>query len=304
VIAAHKRTPLTEGVLRVAPVIFLLLWSGGYTAVRIAIRHTGALSLLALRYLLVVALLAIAVAVVRPAFPRGWRAYGQLALIGVLVQVGYFGFTNLALAAGVSVAVTALVGSLQPIVVAILAPWAVGERSGLRQWLGLVLGLAGAAIVILARSSFALTAAGLGAAIGALLAISAGTLVERRFGADHHPLASNLVQYTVGVAVTVPLAFVFDGSIRLSSSLEMWEALAYLVIGNSLISITLLLAMVRAGQATRVSALFFLVPPLSAFYALIVLGESLPPISWVGMALAAIGVALVTLAARKPAPAL
>lgn len=292
---------MTPSVLRVAPVIFLLLWSGGYAAVRVAIRHTGPMSLLALRYAIVVALLVLAVAVLRPEFPRGGRAYVQLAAIGLLVQVGYFGFTNLALAAGVSVAVTALIGSLQPIVVAVLSPFAVGEQVGGRQWAGLGLGLAGAAVVILARSRLQLSIPGVGFAVGALLAISGGTLVERRFGVNHHPLASNLVQYAVGVMVAVPLAFAVEGGVRISSSPEMWAALAYLVIGNSLISITLLLAMVRAGQAARVSALFFLVPPLSTVYALVLLGEPVPPVAWLGMALAATGVALVTRAAPQPA---
>lgn len=287
-------------MLRIAPVVFLLLWSGGYTAVRIAIRHTGPLSLLALRYLLVVALLAVAVAIVRPPLPRTRSHYGQLAVVGLLVQVGYFGFTNLALAAGVSVAVTALIGSLQPVLIAVLSPWALGERVGPRQWMGLGLGLAGAAVVILARSGFALSAIGVGFAVGALIAISSGTLVERRFGFDHHPLSSNLVQYSVGVLVTVPLAFAVEGGIRLTSAAETWFALGYLVIGNSLISITLLLAMIRAGQAARVSALFFLVPPLSTVYAVVILGEPLPPVAWVGMALAAAGVWLATRASPQP----
>ena len=287
-------------MLRGAPVIFLLLWSGGYTAVRIAIRHTGPLSLLALRYLLVVALLLVAVAIVRPTFPTARRHYIQLGVIGLLVQVGYFGFTNLALAAGVSVAVTALVGSLQPVVVAVFSPRLLGEPVGGRQWLGLVLGMAGAAVVILARSKFALSLTGLAFAFAALAAISSGTLVERRFGMNHHPLASNLVQYSVGVAVAVPLAFAVEGGIRLTTALETWLALGYLVVGNSLVAITLLLAMIRAGQAARVSALFFLVPPLSALYALVVVGEPLPPVAWAGMAVAAAGVFIATRVAPQP----
>ena len=45
---------------------------------------------------------------------------------------------------------------------------------------------------------------------------------------------------------------------------------------NSLLAITLLLTMMRRGTASQVSALFFLVPPLAALIAWIVLGESLP----------------------------
>lgn len=62
---------------------------------------------------------------------------------------------------------------------------------------------------------------------------------------------------------------------------------------NSLIAITLLLAMIRHGKASRVSALFFLVPPTTAVIAFLVLGETIPPLAWPGMLLAAAGIYLV-----------
>ena len=73
---------------------------------------------------------------------------------------------------------------------------------------------------------------------------------------------------------------------------EFLWVMAYLVIANSLVSMTLLLAMIRAGEVSRVSSLFYLVPPLSALFAWPMLGEAMPPLAWAGMALAAAGVAL------------
>jgi drug/metabolite transporter (DMT)-like permease len=73
---------------------------------------------------------------------------------------------------------------------------------------------------------------------------------------------------------------------------EHFAVLAYLIIGNSLVAITLLLAMIRAGEVARVSALFYLVPPLSALFAWPLLGEAMPPLAWAGMALAGLGVIL------------
>ena len=61
---------------------------------------------------------------------------------------------------------------------------------------------------------------------------------------------------------------------------------------------SLLLAMIRVGEVSRVSSLFYLVPPLTALIAWPILGEAMPPLGWVGFALAAAGVAI---AARKPA---
>ena len=54
-------------------------------------------------------------------------------------------------------------------------------------------------------------------------------------------------------------------------------------------------------EVARVSALFYLVPPLSAMIAWPLLGERLAPLAWVGMAIAALGVALVSRKAKLPA---
>ena len=110
-------------------------------------------------------------------------------------------------------------------------------------------------------------------------------------------MTANLIQYAVGVVVMLPLAFAFE-DMNVAWTGEMLAALAYLVIGNSLIAITLLLAMIRHGEASRVSALFYLVPPSAALLAWLLIGEEMPPLAWAGMAVAAVGVALV----GRPAP--
>src|SRR5579859_6582881 len=94
----------------------------------------------------------------------------------------------------------ALVTSQQPMIA--------GERVGVLRWVGLALGAAGAVLVILARSSVDVASSwALAFAVLALACITGGTLWEKRFGTDVHPVTANLVQYTVGLAVTAPLAF-------------------------------------------------------------------------------------------------
>jgi drug/metabolite transporter (DMT)-like permease len=184
----------------------------------------------------------------------------------------------------------AIIVCLQPILVSLIAPRMVGETVSRMRWLGLALGLGGAVTVILARSGVAHEPPlGVLAAVGGLIGMTAATLYEKRFGISTHPVPANLIQYAVGAIFTLPLAFAAEG-MQADWTPELWATLAYLVIGNSLISITLLLAMIRAGEVARVSALFYLVPPLSALFAWPLLGEAMPPLAWVGMALAGIGV--------------
>jgi drug/metabolite transporter (DMT)-like permease len=81
-------------------------------------------------------------------------------------------------------------------------------------------------------------------------------------------------------------------NMRVSWTGPMIAAMLYLAVGNFLISVTLLLAMIRRGEASRVSALFFLIPPIAALIAWLLIDEAMPPLAWLGMALAAAGVAI------------
>ncbi|AOJ96311.1 DMT family transporter [Burkholderia multivorans] len=281
------------GWLRAAPALFLLLWSSGFVFLKLGLRDADPLTFLALRYACVVALLAGPFLWLRPAMPRTRRAWLNLIVVGLLLQAGYFSFTYLSLKLGMSAGAVALVTSQQPILVGLLAPALAGERVGALRWVGLALGAAGAVLVILARGSVAIASPwALAFALLALACITGGTLWEKRFGTDVHPVGANLVQYAVGLAVSAPLAFALE-PMHVHWSAGLAGSLAYLVICNSLIAISLLLAMVRHGEASRVSALFFLIPPATSLIALAVLGETIGALAWPGMALAAAGLYLV-----------
>lgn len=294
-------TPATPPTwLKIAPALFLLLWSSGFVVLKIGLAYADPMTFLALRYACVVLILTPLMLVLRPPLPRGARAWGHLAMVGLLLQAGYFACTYLSLKLGMSAGGLALIASLQPILIGLLAPMIAAEHVDLRRWAGLALGVSGAALVIIAKASIdVLAPLGLLFAVGALLCITSGTLYEKRFGVATHPVTSNLVQYAVGLAVTAPLAFWLE-PMRIEWTGPLLGALAYLVVGNSLVAITLLLTMIRHGEASRVSALFFLVPPCTAVFALMALDEPIPALAWPGMALAALGILLVTRSARKP----
>ena len=275
-----------------APLIFVFLWSGGFAVAKIGLKDATPLAFLAVRYALVIVVLAVLIAIIRPPIPRSLRAYGHLAVTGFCIQVLYFGLSYLGFWLGASAGGLALIVCLQPILVGLLAHGFVAEKVNFKRWIGLFLGLSGAVIVIIARSEVGLSSLpGTLCAVGALAGMTLGTLYEKRFGLEHHPVLANCVQYGVGLAVIGPLALLVETPVfHLTTSLAL--CLAYLVLGNSLIAVTLLLAMIRAGEASRVSALFFLVPPVAAAMAFLAIGETMPPAAWLGMGVAALGVAL------------
>lgn len=284
--------------LILAPVVFLILWSAGFAIAKLGLEHAQPLTLLALRYSLVVVLLLPFALILRPPLPAAGRDWAHVAIVGFLIQVVYFGLCYVAMKSGVSAGGVAIIVCLQPILVALIAPRMVGQRIGGSGWLGLALGLGGAAVTIVSRSAIAVeNATGLALTVLALFGITGATLWEKRFGVTQHPVVANLIQYGVGAAVTLPLAALSE-DMAISWSWEFAAIMAYLVVGNSIVALGLLLAMIRMGEVAGVSALFYLVPPLSALFAWPMLGEAMPPLAWAGMVLAALGVALVS---RRPA---
>ena len=280
--------------LKLAPVVFLLLWSGGYAVAKIGLQHVEPFTFLSLRYAGALVLLLPVAVMMRPPMPRREIDVVHVLVVGFLIQACYFGLSYLAFSKGLSAGAIALIVSLQPILVAILAPMFVAERVGIWGWIGLVLGLTGAAVVIVARSAVEAEAvSGILLAVCALISISVATLYEKRFGLKQHPVTVNMMQYAMGLAAILPLALQTE-TMHVDWTWSMILALAYLIIGNSIIAITLLLAMIRHGEASRVSSMLFLVPPLAALIAWGLIGEAMPPIAWIGMAVAAAGVALAT----------
>ena len=277
-----------------APVVFLLLWSGGYAVAKIGLQYSTPMTILSLRYGLVVVIMVLAFAIWRPPLPKTRADWMHLGIVGFLIQTIYFGMTYFAFRLGVAAGTAALVMSFQPILVALIAPRWSGEAVGRSRWIGLALGLIGAAVVITSRSTVEPpTLAGFALALLGLAGITLGSLWEKRFGLSHHPITANLIGYAAGLAGVLPLMLLLE-PMQINWTWQFSVVMVYLVLGNSVIAVGLLLAMIRAGDVSRVSALFYLVPPLAAVIAWFTLGEAMPPLAWLGMGLAAVGVRVAT----------
>jgi len=270
------------------------MWSTGYVAAKFGLAFIEPMTFLALRFACVVAIMAVLFLVIRPPLPKTPSEWLHLAVVGFLLQAMYFGMCYMSFTAGLSVGTLALILSLQPIIVGLVAPRWSGETVSWRNWVGLILGLTGAGLVIVSRLEIAAPSPlGFLFATLALIGITGGSLWEKRFGVSHHPVSSNLIAFIVGLLGVTPFMIAFE-TMQVEWTWELIASLSYLIIASSLIGVGLLLAMIRAGEVSKVSALFFLVPPLAASIAWIVLDEIMPPVAWFGMIVAGAGVFLAT----------
>lgn len=285
--------------LRLLPPMFVLLWSTGFIGARLSMPHAEPMTFLALRFALTAGCLLAAAALWRAPWPRKSVEWGHLAVAGLLMHGLYLGSVFVAIRLGLEAGLSALIVSLQPLLVAAAAPLLLAERVSVRRWIGLALGLLGVVCVLSGKlGQGGPNALAVLACLAGLAGITAGTLYQKRWCTGQDLRTGNMVQFAAAAAACWLLAMLFE-SRRIDWGPELLFALFWLVFVLSLGAIPLLYVLLRRGAASQVSSLFFLVPPTTALIAWPMFGEHLGAIELVGMILTVAGVALVNLERRR-----
>src|SRR3954447_9787736 len=274
----HNQEALTA---RVAPILFVLLWSTGFIGTKYVINNADPLTYLAIRMTIVVGLMAIIVAIARPKWPSGIEI-GHSIVAGILVHGIYLGGTAVAISLSIPAGLSALIPGLQPILTSTIANRWLGERVTAMQWGGLLIGLAGVALILHDWPMGGQAGWGWIASAISLVSITLGTLYQRRYCSRIDWRSGNLVQY---VAVTVFFtvgAFLFEQRV-VHWTTEFILALAWLAVALSIGSIGLLYWLIRHQAATSVASLFYLVPAVTAVMAYVLFGERLDAVAIAGM---------------------
>ena len=292
---------------RFAPALFVFLWSTGFVGAKYIVPYAEPFTFLTIRYVIAAAILiAIAALLKQPLKLTRDQVIASVA-VGLLLHVIYIGGVFYAVSLGVSAGISAVIVSIQPVLVSILAVPLLGERIRSVQVIGLVLGVAGIALLLLPKVfqgdySSAISEVGIVICVIALLGTSAGYLVQKKLGSDIPFLTGTGMQYVVSAVVFALLSAVTEDQ-RVEWSPEFLFGLAWIVLMLSIGSIVLLYEMLRAGSASKVSSLYYLVPPVAAIQAYFLFDEVIPPIGILGMALAGLGVVLVMRQAVEKTPA-
>ena len=274
-----------------APAVFVLLWSSGFIGAKLGLPYAEPMTFLTVRMVAVVMLLGLIALVTRPPWPT--RA-GVLhsAVVGLLVHGCYLGGVFVSIDHKLPAGFTALVVSLQPVLTSTLANRLLGERVVLRQWLGLILGVAGVYLVVHGHTEGSAPPIAWAAATFALIGITIGTLYQKRFGGGIEWRTGFFIQYLAAASLFALGALAFETR-QIQWTGEFLFAIAWLVLVLSFGAIWLLYFLIRRQAATRVISLFYLTPPITALMAWALFDERLEPLALVGMAVCVAGVALV-----------
>jgi drug/metabolite transporter (DMT)-like permease len=264
------------------PIAFVLLWSSGYVVGKLAVQAAAPLGLLVIRFLL-------ALVVVTPLALRAreWRRapLGRLALIGVLLQGVQFAGVYGGLSLGVPAALSSLIClGLSPLATTVLATAAKMERPPTRTWVALGVGLAGVTLSVLPTLGSARVGAGLGLTVAGMLGLSCATVLQRRWAGLAGPSTSVAVQLVAALALTVPLA-TLTGELHAHPSAKLAWTVVWLAGPLSIGATGLFIFLLRRHEASTIATLLLAVPAMTAILSAVTLGESLHPLSLVGMAI-------------------
>jgi drug/metabolite transporter (DMT)-like permease len=275
------------------PWVFVLIWSTGFVVARFGMPHAPPMTFLTWRFALSVAAFLVWIRLSGARWPQGRLQWLHLAVVGLLLHGGYLGGVWAAVKGGMSAGTAALIVGLQPLLTALwLSCTGHAQRASARQWVGLVLGLAGLVLVVWRKL-------GLGEASGptvvlavvALLSITSGTLWQKRFVRPGDVRTANTVQLMAAFLAALPFALVESEPFRWNA--HSGAAMAWSVLVLTLGGSSLLVLLIQRGAATQVTSLMYLVPPCTALLAWILFAEALTPGVLAGMALTAVGVWMV-----------
>lgn len=283
-------------LIALAPAAFVVLWSTGFIGGKLGLPYTGPLTFLLLRFAAVLALLIPIAFLLGAVWPRSGREYFHIAVAGLLLHAGYQGGVFTALHLGMGAGVVALLVSLQPALTGVLAMVWLNDRVVGRQWLGLILGIIGVALVVADKLTLQFDQGALLAALIALASITIGTLYQKRYCPNLKLLSGAVIQYAACLAIYLVLAPTFE-SISVQWTGEFIFALGWLVVVLSIATIMILYLLIRRGAATQVTSLFYLVPPTTAIMAWLLLDETFTGWALAGLLICAVGVAMVV---RQP----
>jgi len=280
---------LTFSLKSIIPLLFVLLWSTGFIGTKYGLDYASSSDFLTLRTLGNIIVFAIFLLFVKKKSLNNIEIFHAM-ITGLLIHGAYLGGVFAAIEFGIPAGLTAIIVGLQPLFTAMVAIFLFKESIKKSQWLALNFGLLGLVLVVSASLELSgVSILALGFAFIALLGITFGTLYQKRFCQKQPMLPSVLWQYIASLLLFAPIS-IFQNTAPIQWELPFILSLVWLIFGLSVAAILLLMYMVKHGDATKVTAYFYLVPPMTAIEAFVLFDETLSLTSMFGMVLCALSV--------------
>ena len=275
------------------PLIFVLLWSSAFVTTKPIVDNSDPFSALAFRFFIVALGFLIYSIYQNLSLRVTKKDFIQSFASGVLFHGVYLGGVFFSVSKDIPTGITALIVTMQPILTNALAGPFLKEHVGWKQWLGVILGFIGSAMVLGVDIGVTLPATGIIASIIALLSITTATLFQKKYSGNIPLPVSNMYQAAGGCFFhLIIILFFVDPFIEFNSTFLI--AMSHQIFLVSFGAFTILMFLIKNNSASKTVTVFFLIPATTAFMAWIFLNEQLTVIDLIGFLIASLGVFIAT----------
>jgi len=280
-------------MIKIFPFIFVILWSSAFVTTKPIIDNSDPFAALAFRFFFVALGFFIYASLTKQKILTNNKNLLQSIFSGILFHGVYLGGVFYSVSIGMPTGIAALIVTLQPILTNALAGKFLGEDVSFKQWIGVMLGFFGAALVLGFDIGTSLPVIGVIASFIALLAITTSTLWQKKTGNNLSLSVSNMYQAIGGCLFHIMIIIIFTEP-YINFTTTFLIAMSHQIFLVSFGAFTILMFLIKNNSASKTVSIFFLIPPTTAIMAWLFLNEILTNLDLIGFVVATFGVYIAT----------
>ena len=280
-------------MIRVYPFIFILLWSSAFITTKPIVDNSDPFTALAFRFFFVALGFYLFSIYSKQSVNISKKNLIESLLSGVLFHGLYLGGVFYSISIGMPTGIAALIVTLQPILTNALSGPILNEKVTTKQWIGVLLGFLGAALVLGLDIGTDIPLLGLIATIVALISITTSTIWQKKLS-NNLPLPVSNFYQAIGGCLFHILIIIFFIEPYIDFTKTFIIAMGHQIFLVSFGAFTILMFLIKKNSASKTVSIFFLIPSTSAFMAWLFLNESLSHLDLVGFLITTIGVYIAT----------
>jgi len=280
-------------MVKVFPLLFILLWSSAFITTKPIIDNSDPFAALAFRFIIVALGFFLFSIYSKQKIIIQKKNLIESFFSGVLFHGFYLGGVFFSISKGMPTGIAALIVTLQPILTNALSGPILNEKVTIKQWIGVLLGFVGAAIVLGFDVGSDIPMIGLVATIISLIAITASTIWQKKLS-NNLPLSVSNMYQAIGGFTFHLIVIIFFAKPYIDFTQTFVIAMGHQILLVSFGAFTILMYLIKNNSASKTVSIFFLIPATSAFMAWLFLNENLTNLDLLGFLITTIGVYIAT----------
>jgi len=243
-------------MIKIFPLIFIILWSSAFVTTKPIIDNSDPFSALAFRFFVVTLGFFIFSIYTKQKILINQNNLLQSFFSGILFHGVYLGGVFYSVSIGMPTSIAALIVTLQPILTNALAGKFLNENVSYKQWVGVILGFLGAALVLGFDIGSSLPTLGVIASFIALFAITTSTLWQKKISNNLPLSVSNMYQAMGGCLFHIIIIFIFT-DLYINFTPTFLIAMSHQIFLVSFGAFTILMFLIKNNSASKTVSIFF-----------------------------------------------